>query len=74
MIVQIAQPEDYAAWLRLAAEVEDLFGPMVEVEAFQQTLIKNLRRGTALCMREGDGEAGAELGEEEFLYGDGGSV
>jgi ribosomal protein S18 acetylase RimI-like enzyme len=61
MIVQNAQPEDYAAWLRLAGEVEDLFGPMVEVEAFQQTLMKNLRRGTALCVRDQDRPAGAEL-------------
>ena len=61
MIVQTAQAEDYAAWLRLAREVEDLFGPMVGEEAFQQTLMKNLRRGTALCVREQDGAAGADL-------------
>ena len=61
MIVQIAQAEDYAAWLRLAREVEDLFGPMVGEESFQQTLLKNLRRGTALCVRDQDGAAGADL-------------
>jgi hypothetical protein len=61
IIVQNAQAEDYAAWLRLAAEVEDLFGPMVGEKAFQQTLLKNLRRGTALCVRDQDGGAGADL-------------
>jgi len=61
MIVQIAQAKDYAAWLRLAREVEDLFGPMVGEEAFQQTLLKNLRRGTALCVCAQDGAAGVEL-------------
>ncbi len=61
MIVQTAQAEDYTAWLRLAREVEDLFGPMVGEEAFQQTLLKNLRRGTALCVRDQDGAVGADL-------------
>jgi len=61
IIVQNAQAEDYAAWLRLAAEVEDLFGPMVGEKAFQQTLLKNLRRGTALCVRDQDGPAGIDL-------------
>ena len=61
MIVQVAQEGDYAAWLRLAGEVEALFGPMVGVTEFEQTLMKNLRRGTALCVREGDGEAGTDL-------------
>ena len=61
MIVFAAQPEDYAPWLRLAAEVEDLFGRMVDLDAFQQTLMKNLQRGTALCVREKDGPPGNAL-------------
>jgi ribosomal protein S18 acetylase RimI-like enzyme len=61
MMVQTAHTEDYDAWLRLAAEVEDLFGPMVGEEAFQQTLLKNLQRGTALCVRDQDGPAGIDL-------------
>jgi hypothetical protein len=32
--VQIATSDDLAAWLRLAAEVEPLFGPMVQKSAF----------------------------------------
>jgi ribosomal protein S18 acetylase RimI-like enzyme len=60
-MVQVAEEGDYEAWLGLAEEVEALFGRMVGVEAFEQTLMKNLRRGTALCVREKDGEAGAEL-------------
>lgn len=61
MIVQVAEEGDYQAWLRLAREVEELFGPLVGVEGFEQTLMKNLRRGTALCVRDQDGEAGADL-------------
>jgi GNAT superfamily N-acetyltransferase len=60
-IVQIAQPEDYTPWLKLAGEVEDLFGPMVEVPEFQQTLMKNILRQTALCVREENGPPGSAL-------------
>lgn len=61
MIVSIAQPEDFAPWLNLAGEVEDLFGPMVEVPEFQQTLMKNILRQTALCVRQEDGPPGSAL-------------
>ena len=61
MIVYLAQPEDYTPWLSLAGEVEDLFGRMVEVPEFQQTLMKNILRGTALCVRQVDGPPGSVL-------------
>jgi len=61
MVVFTAQSEDYDAWLRLAAEVEDLFGRMVGIPEFQQTLMKNILRGTARCVREKDGSPGAAL-------------
>jgi ribosomal protein S18 acetylase RimI-like enzyme len=61
MQVQSAQPQDYAAWLALAGQVEDLFGPMVNNPDFQQTLLKHLGRGTAYCVRENDGPPGAPL-------------
>jgi ribosomal protein S18 acetylase RimI-like enzyme len=61
MKVVIAQQEDYTPWLALAAEVEDLFGPMVNNPDFQQTLLKNIGRGTAYCIRENDGSPGTSL-------------
>ena len=61
MIVFTANPEDYAPWLVLAAEVEDLFGRMVDKPDFQQTLMKNILRQTALCVREDDGPPGSTL-------------
>lgn len=61
MRVVIARQEDYANWLALAAEVEDLFGPMVNNSDFQQTLLKNIGRSTAYCLRKNDGLPGAPL-------------
>lgn len=56
-----AQREDLTPWLDLAAEVEPLFGPMVEDPVFQRALSRTISRGTAYCIREGDGSAGARL-------------
>ena len=59
--VVCAQAGDIAAWLVLAAEVEPLFGPMVEDPGFVQALQRNIARGTALCVRKGGGAPGAAL-------------
>ncbi len=59
--VVVAQPEDIPAWLVLAAEVESLFGPLVNEPSFQRALYKNVARGSAYCVREGDGPAGMPL-------------
>jgi GNAT superfamily N-acetyltransferase len=59
--VQIATTDDLAAWLLLAAEVEPLFGPMVEEASFLAALSNNLQRGSAFCIREEDGPAGKLL-------------
>jgi GNAT superfamily N-acetyltransferase len=59
--VRTAQPEDIPAWLDLAAEVEPLFGPMVDDPAFHRALERNVARGTAFCVREADGPPGAPL-------------
>jgi len=61
MKVFIAQPEDFQSWLRLAAEVEYLFGPMVNEPGFHRALCKNIERETAFCIREDDGPAGVPL-------------
>lgn len=60
-IVQISTTEDLAAWLMLAAEVEPLFGPMVNEASFHTALANNFQRGTAYCIRENDGPPGTPL-------------
>lgn len=61
MTVQKAQREDVNAWLGLAAEVEHLFGPMVNEPGFMAALKRNIDRGSAFCIRESDGPAGTRL-------------
>ncbi len=43
------------AWMALAAEVEPYFGPLIGDPGFRNALLKNIERGTALCVREDDG-------------------
>lgn len=59
--VVVAQPEDTPAWLNLAAEVEPLFGPMVDDPSFHRVLHKHIGRGTAFCVRDADGPPGVPL-------------
>ncbi len=61
MRVDTAQLEDIPRWLELAAEVEFLFGPMLNDPAFHRALENNIRRGTAFCVREADGPPGTAL-------------
>ncbi len=61
MRVQNATEEDVANWLQLAAEVEHLFGPMVENPLFRKNLLKHIRRGTAFCVRKWGGKPGKPL-------------
>ncbi|WP_127496946.1 GNAT family N-acetyltransferase [Paenibacillus glycanilyticus] len=56
-----AEKEDIKQWLVLAAEVEKLFGPMVDDPLFVQTLERNIREGRAFCIREDDGFPGEQL-------------
>jgi GNAT superfamily N-acetyltransferase len=60
-VVVRADREDIPAWLALAAEVEPLFGPMVEEPGFMRSLRRNIARGTALCVRAAGGRPGAPL-------------
>jgi len=53
-LVVVTQPEDIPAWLILAAEVEPLFGPLVNDPSFHRALHKNIGRGTAFCVRDAD--------------------
>ena len=61
MRVQTVISEDIPAWLKLAAEVEFLFGPMVDERGFHAALTKNISRGSAFCVRVDDGSVGSEL-------------
>ncbi|WP_455355405.1 GNAT family N-acetyltransferase [Streptomyces sp. SYSU K217416] len=53
---------DLPAWLGLASEVEDLFGPMVDDPQFRAAVERNMERGTALCVRAAGDEPGELAG------------
>jgi ribosomal protein S18 acetylase RimI-like enzyme len=61
MRVQTATEADIPAWLLLAAEVESLFGPMVDDPGFLNALARNIERESAFCIREQDGKQGVML-------------
>jgi ribosomal protein S18 acetylase RimI-like enzyme len=61
MHVALAQPADIPAWLHLAAEVESLFGAMVDDPAFHQSLQRHIQRQTAFCVREQSDVTGTPL-------------
>lgn len=61
MRVVLACSQDVAPWLVLAAQVEPLFGPMVDDPVFRRALDRNVARGTAFCVRAGDGLPGVPL-------------
>ena len=57
-LVRDAIPEDVASWLELADEVEDLFGPMPDIE---EHIRRGIARGTAVVVVEGHAVAGAAM-------------
>jgi GNAT superfamily N-acetyltransferase len=61
MLVQLAQAEDIPSWLGLAAEVESLFGPMLDNPDFHCALERSIERRNAFCVREADGPPGTGL-------------
>ncbi len=61
MQIVTAVRADILPWMSLAAEVEELFGPLVDDPGFQAALMRNIERGTALCVRAGEGRAGSAL-------------
>jgi len=52
---------DVRGWLDLAAEVEPLFGSMLDDPEFYRVLLRNIERGSAYCVRSGDGKRGSRL-------------
>ncbi len=65
MPVRLSNSNDFPHWLKLAKEVEPLFGPMVDDPNFCDGLRKAIREGQAICFVEG-GKAG---GSEALLGG-----
>jgi ribosomal protein S18 acetylase RimI-like enzyme len=61
MRVVQAQDHDFEPWLKLAGEAEPLFGPLVRDDRFLDALRKNIARGSAFCVRAGEGGAGTPL-------------
>lgn len=55
--------EDFDRWIRLAKEVEPLFGPMVEDPSFHEGLRQAILDGDAFCMRGPGG------GDGQILHG-----
>lgn len=53
--------EDYDQWIRLAKEVEPLFGPMVKDPSFNEGLRQAISDGNAFCIRKADGGNGQTL-------------
>jgi GNAT superfamily N-acetyltransferase len=51
----------YRLGFSLPAKLSFFFGPMVHEPAFHRSLHNNIVRGTAFCIREDDGPAGAAL-------------
>lgn len=52
MKVQVAKIEDFENWLKLAKEVEPLFGPMAAEESFQIALKDLIEQKQAFCIKE----------------------
>ena len=53
MKVEYAELTDFDAWIRLAREVEPLFGPMADEAPFQEAIKQAMAQKTAFCMRSG---------------------
>lgn len=47
-MVRLARARDAPGFIKLAAQVEHWFGPMVEDPGFRATIARHIRRGTAL--------------------------
>lgn len=53
--------EDFDQWIRLAKEVEPLFGPMVKDPHFNEGIRQAISDGDALCIRKGGVKNGQTL-------------
>ncbi|MFG2828867.1 GNAT family N-acetyltransferase [Streptomyces sp. NPDC048434] len=61
MIVRLAREQDFPGILRLASQVENWFGPMVESPGFRNAVDQHIRRSTALVAVRGSDVLGGLL-------------
>jgi GNAT superfamily N-acetyltransferase len=61
MNIEVATDADFDGFVKLAAEVEHLFGPMVNEVGFQDAVRRNISRGSALMARDSLGAAAGGL-------------
>lgn len=50
LVVQFAELQDVTSWMKMVEIVKDEF-PGLELESYKQTVIKNINRKTALCIK-----------------------
>ena len=55
-MIRLLDPDDFNAWLEIAAEVEDLFGPMVEIKEFRDAISECIINNNAYCAENSTGE------------------
>ena len=60
MPVRPSKLKDFPHWLKLAKEVEPLFGPMVDDPNFCDGLRKAIREGRAFCFTQGERDGSSE--------------
>ncbi len=67
-MIRKAAGHDVEGWVRLAREVEPLFGPMVEDPGFRDALAGAIDAGIAWCVTDGgaDGPAGIVVVDPEI--------
>lgn len=49
-VVQFAELQDVTSWMKMVEIVKDEF-PGLELESYKQTVIKNINRKTAICVK-----------------------
>jgi ribosomal protein S18 acetylase RimI-like enzyme len=62
-VIQVVRAceSDFPAWLRLTAQAETLFGPMLSDPGYLAVVRRKITRGNAYCVRHNDGPPGSEL-------------
>ena len=66
MNIETAKSEDFTGWLKLAKEVEPLFGPMSEDAEFQKALKSIIKTKQAFCIKEkGRIDAGIAISKDK---------
>ena len=58
MTIRLVTNEDLEAWLKLAKEVEPLFGKMVECNEFNEGIKETIAKKSAFCVTDTNNEIG----------------